>query len=163
MLNENATPATIHLKDYTPPAWLIDTVRLDVDIRADGTVVSATLDIQRNPAVAAPAALVLDGETLETLSVRLDGQAVAYRIEGHQLCIDAVPAHFCLQTQVRIQPDANTRLSGFYRSQDGYFTQCEPQGFRHITFCQGAGAVLGGFSLARDVGLHPQGVFQWTR
>ena len=127
-------PTAIHLEDYTLPSYLIENVHLDVDIRADGTVVSATLDIQRNPAVAAPAALVLDGETLETLSVRLDGQAVAYRIEGHQLCIDAVPAHFCLQTQVRIQPDANTRLSGFYRSQDGYFTQCEPQGFRHITW-----------------------------
>ena len=127
-------PTAIHLKDYTLPPWLIETVHLDVDIRADGTVVSATLDVMCNPSAAASSSLRLDGEELETLSVSLDGQAVDYRIEGGQLCIDAVPERFCLQTQVRIQPDANTRLSGFYRSQDGYFTQCEPQGFRHITW-----------------------------
>ena len=127
-------PTAIHLKDYTLPPWLIETVHLDVDIRADGTVVRATLDVMRNPSAAVTPSLRLDGEELETLSVSLDGQPVAYRIEGGQLCIDAVPERFCLQTQVRIQPDANTRLSGFYRSQDGYFTQCEPQGFRHITW-----------------------------
>ncbi len=35
---------------------------------------------------------------------------------------------------VRIEPDSNTQLSGLYRSKDGYFTQCEAQGFRRITF-----------------------------
>ena len=127
---------TIHRNDYTPAPYLIENVRLDVDIRADGTVVSATLDVLRNPLLAAatPVPLMLDGDELETLSVHLDGHAVAYRVEDKRLCIDKVPARFCLQTQVRIQPDNNTRLSGFYRSQDGYFTQCEPQGFRSITW-----------------------------
>ncbi len=61
------TPQTIHLKDYTPPAFLIDTVNLDFNIESGGTTVTATLAMRRNPAVAAQP-LVLDGDELETLS-----------------------------------------------------------------------------------------------
>ncbi|QEL66432.1 aminopeptidase N [Oryzomicrobium terrae] len=134
------TPAPILLADYTPPAYLIDTVHLDVDLRADGTVVTATLACVRNAGTAAAATnppLVLDGEELETLEVAVDGQvlpASAYRIDAETLTIATVPARFTLRTKVRIQPDANTQLSGFYRSKDGYFTQCEAQGFRRITW-----------------------------
>ena len=134
---QNELASVVHLKDYTPPPWLIDTVDLDVDIRPEGTVVIATLSCARNPAAEATSALVLDGEELETLSVSVDGQllaADAYRVSESQLIIDALPERFTLQTRVRIQPDKNTQLSGLYRSRDGYFTQCEAQGFRRITW-----------------------------
>jgi aminopeptidase N len=45
-----------------------------------------------------------------------------------------LPDAFTLETRVRIEPDKNTQLSGLYKSKDGYFTQCEAQGFRRITF-----------------------------
>jgi aminopeptidase N len=35
---------------------------------------------------------------------------------------------------VRIRPDENSQLMGLYTSRDGYFTQCEAEGFRRITF-----------------------------
>jgi aminopeptidase N len=127
------TPQTIYLKDYTPPAYLVDTVDLDVDIGAGGTTVTTTLALRRNPAVAAQP-LVLDGEELETLAVRMDGQPVEHQLTPGTLSIAHVPEQFTLQTVVRIQPDGNTRLSGMYRSKDGYFTQCEAQGFRRITW-----------------------------
>ena len=73
------TPQTIYLKDYTPPAYLVDTVDLDVDIGAGGTTVTTTLALRRNPAVAAQP-LVLDGEELETLAVRVDGQPVEHQL-----------------------------------------------------------------------------------
>ena len=66
------TPQTIYLKDYTPPAYLVDTVDLDVDIRPGSTTVTATLACRRNPAGAGAQALVLDGEELETVSVAID-------------------------------------------------------------------------------------------
>ena len=66
-------PQTIYLKDYTPPAYLIDTVDLDFSIETGSTVVKATLAMRRNP-VAATQALVLNGEELETLNVAVDGQ-----------------------------------------------------------------------------------------
>ena len=129
------TVQPVRLEDYAPPPYLIETVRLDVDVRADATIVSARLDCVRHAAGTPP--LVLDGEELETLSVALDGRELApdaYRIDASRLTIDAVPARFTLETRVRIRPDANTQLSGFYRSRDGYFTQCEPEGFRRITW-----------------------------
>jgi len=127
------TPQTIFLKDYAPPAYLIDTVDLDFVIATGATTVTARLAMRRNPSVA-PLALVLDGEELDTLSVSIDGQDVPFVLGPDTLSIAETPDAFTLQTVVRINPDQNTRLSGLYRSKDGYFTQCEAQGFRRITW-----------------------------
>ncbi|MDR2113028.1 MAG: aminopeptidase N [Candidatus Accumulibacter sp.] len=136
----SATPASarpVRLEDYAPPPYLIETVKLEVDIRAGETIVSAALNVLRHPAAPGPRPLILDGEELETLSVKLDGKPLAppaFRIDGSRLIVDAAPERFTLETRVRIRPDRNTRLSGFYRSRDGYFTQCEAEGFRRITW-----------------------------
>ena len=127
------TPQTIYLKDYTPPAYWIDTVDLDFSIEATGTVVRSTLAMRRNPAVAAQP-LVLDGEELETLSVTVNAENWPKSETPTALTLTDLPDEFTLQTVVRIHPDTNTRLSGLYRSKDGYFTQCEAQGFRRITW-----------------------------
>ena len=129
------TPQTIYLKDYTVPAFLIDTVDLDFSIESTGTIVSATLAMRRNPAASdSTQPLVLDGEALETLNIAVDGEKVPFLATETTLTVENLPAVFTLQTIVRIQPDNNTRLSGLYRSKDGYFTQCEAQGFRRITW-----------------------------
>jgi aminopeptidase N len=127
------TPQIIHLKDYTPPAYWVDTVDLDFVIESAFTIVTATLSLRRNQEVARQP-LVLDGEELETLRVSLDGQAVAFVATPRTLIIDDLPDACTLQTVVRIDPNRNTHLSGMYRSRDGYFTQCEAQGFRRITW-----------------------------
>ncbi len=127
------TPRTIFLKDYVAPAYLVDTVELDIDIHTDAAIVTATLACRRNPGCAS-LALVLDGEELETLSVTLDGRPADYCLTATSLTIEAPPERFVLQTVVRIVPVKNTRLSGLYRSRDGYVTQCEAQGFRRITW-----------------------------
>ena len=62
-------PKAIQLKDYTPPAFSVETVDLDVDIRSDDAIVKAKLQIRRN----APGPLVLDGDELELQSVTVDG------------------------------------------------------------------------------------------
>ena len=69
----DAQPRTIHLKDYQPPAYLIDRVTLDIDIRADDTIVRATLSVRRNPAGQAGAPLELHGDEVEFVSASLDG------------------------------------------------------------------------------------------
>ena len=133
----HATPLAVHLSDYTPPAWLISTVHLDVDIRPDGTVVSSTLHCMRNPAAPGNSPLILDGSDLETLSVKRDGQPLSsdqFQLSATQLTLDGLPDKALLETRVRLQPEKNTQLSGLFRSHDGYFTQCEPQGFRRITW-----------------------------
>ena len=127
------TPQTVYLKDYTPPAFWIDRVDLDFVIAAGSTTVSATLAMRRNAARPGQP-LVLDGEELQTLSVSVDGQDWPYTETPTTLTLTDLPDAFTLRTVVRIDPDNNTRLSGLYRSTDGYFTQCEAQGFRRITW-----------------------------
>ncbi|NJD25908.1 MAG: aminopeptidase N [Betaproteobacteria bacterium] len=127
------TPTAIHLSDYAPPAYLVDTVDLDIDIASGTTTVTATLIMRRNPA-GGGGPLVLDGDGLTTLSVAVDGTAVPFSETTASLTIAEVPDSFVLTTVVRIDPDHNTRLTGLYRSQSGYFTQCEAHGFRCITW-----------------------------
>ncbi len=134
----NPTPQTIYLRDYTPPAFLVDSIALDVDIRDDHTEVRATLALARNPAAADPhAPLVLDGDGLETVSLAIDGRTLdadAWVIEGEHLTIADVPDRFRFESVVRIHPEDNTQLEGLYASRTGYFTQCEAEGFRRITW-----------------------------
>ena len=127
------TPQTIYLKDYTPPAFWIDQVDLDFVIDAGHTTVTATLAMRRHGERPGQA-LVLDGESLETLSVSVDGHPWPALETPTSLTLADLPDSFTLRTVVRIQPDQNTCLSGLYRSKDGYFTQCEAQGFRRITW-----------------------------
>ena len=135
MKTDSANP--IRLSDYTPPAYRMSSVHLDVDIRPEHTLVTATLACSR----AAPGdePLVLDGLDLETLSVSIDGRLLSpddYSLGATRLSLGGLPDSFVLETRVRIHPDKNTELSGLYRSRDGYFTQCEAQGFRRITWFQ---------------------------
>lgn len=157
-----ATPQTINLADYAPPSFLIDTVNVDVDFQRGEALVTAQLSVRRNPAVKKPnAPLVLDGEELELVSIRLDGVPMApdrYRLSPGHLTLADLPDAFRLETVTRIHPDSNTRLSGLYRSTDGYFTQCEAQGFRRITWFQDRPDVMSRYTvtLHADKAAFPQ-------
>ncbi len=136
-----ATPQTIFLKDYTVPAWLIDTVDLQVSILDHHAEVRARLACRRNPH-GAGGDLILNGEELTLLEIGINGVAISaarYHLDDELLTLvndqtTPLPDSFTLETLVRIEPDRNTQLSGLYKSKDGYFTQCEAQGFRRITF-----------------------------
>ena len=137
MPNDLPAPVPVYLKDYTPPPFWIDTVVLDVEIQPQATYVKATLSGRRNTSVRGGHDLLLDGEELETVSLTLNGKLLApdaYELNATQLRLKDVPASFTLESVVRIDPTQNTQLAGLYRSRDGYFTQCEPQGFRRITW-----------------------------
>src|SRR5438046_36701 len=120
----------IHLKDYAPPAFRVDTIDLDVDIRNDDALVRAKLEIRRNAA----GPLVLDGDELELVSVALNGKPVKHEVTEEQLTIPDVPDAFTLETVTRIVPQQNTKLEGLYATKNGFVTQCEAQGFRRITW-----------------------------
>jgi aminopeptidase N len=131
------TPQAVLLKDYTPPPFLVDTVHLDIEFLPGEARVMSRLALRRNPAAMPGAPLRLDGDELETLSVNLDGvllDASRYRLSERQLTLADLPDSCELAITTRIHPDRNTTLSGLYRSADGYFTQCEAQGFRRITW-----------------------------
>ncbi|MCU0868418.1 MAG: aminopeptidase N [Burkholderiales bacterium] len=131
-------PTVVRLADYTPPAFLVDTVDLDVDIRDDHAVVRARIALRRNPqAAVSTGPLVLDGDELTLLSIAIDGtplSADAYTVESDRLVVAQPPAQGVVETLTRIDPFGNTKLMGFFRSKDGLFTQCEAEGFRRITW-----------------------------
>ncbi len=123
----------INLADYTPPVFLVDEVALDFTLDPAATIVRATLNFRRQ----APGPLVLDGRHLELRGIKLNGQALGgnrYVLTESSLTLNDVPDVFTLETEVKIIPETNTELSGLYMSGTGFFTQCEPEGFRKITF-----------------------------
>src|SRR5262245_43791371 len=136
MRTEQALP--VHLKDYRVPDWLIDAVVLDVRLEATATQVRATLTIKPNPQAAAPAALVLDGDDLDLRSLKLDGEPLSadrFAATPDTLTITQPPQRpFRLEIETLLDPSANTRLMGLYRSGATYCTQCEAEGFRRITY-----------------------------
>lgn len=132
------TQILIQLADYRPSDYLIDRVSLDVSLDAHRTEVTASLSLRPNPAGRPGAELVLDGEDLTLLALALDGRDLpedAYRVDATTLTLPHPPqAPFEVTIRTRIDPTANTRLMGLYRSGGVYCTQCEADGFRRITY-----------------------------
>ncbi|HMH18461.1 MAG TPA: aminopeptidase N [Burkholderiales bacterium] len=129
-------PAPIQLKDYTPPAFLIEAVDLDIDLFEDHARIRSRLAISR-AAADSNAPLALDAEELEFESAALDGRKLAagdYVLGKANLTIAKAPARFVLETACRIYPRKNTTLMGLYAAESGFFTQCEAEGFRRITY-----------------------------
>jgi aminopeptidase N len=127
-------PRAIHLADYQAPDFRIETVHLDFDLDPQATRVAAKLHIARRQP---DAPLVLHGEDLKLVSLVLDGRVLAeaeYHLDAKSLTIPDVPDHFVLETVCEIAPAANTALEGLYQSGGMFCTQCEPEGFRRITW-----------------------------
>jgi aminopeptidase N len=131
-------PHTTRLVDYRPPPFLVDAVELAFDLDEAATQVRARLALRRNPASAdRAAALSLDGEALTLLRVALNGAELGanrYQIEPGKLIIPDIADTATLEIETRITPKDNSELSGLYTSNGSFFTQCEAEGFRRITF-----------------------------
>ncbi|HTJ62385.1 MAG TPA: aminopeptidase N [Alphaproteobacteria bacterium] len=130
-----ATPRTIRRLDYQPPEFRVTHLALDFDLEPNATIVKATLKLERAGSGKAP--LVLDGRRVELLSVALDGKPLApgdYAVDSEHLTIPKVGAKAVIDIVTRIDPSANTSLDGLYRSSGNFCTQCEPEGFRKITY-----------------------------
>ncbi|WP_333587543.1 M1 family aminopeptidase, partial [Phenylobacterium sp.] len=129
------TPQPIRLSDYQPPAFLVDEIHLDFDLKPAATRVKARMTLRRNGEAGAP--LVLNGERLTPISIAIDGKALSEAertIDAEHLTIPNVPDAFVLETEVEINPAANTSLDGLYMSGGRFCTQCEAEGFRKITW-----------------------------
>ncbi len=138
MTDSTSAPRTIRLADYRLPDFLIDTVDLHFDLREDGATVTSRLTMRRNPATSDPAApLVLDGQGLRLTGVALDGEALGdnrYSVDAEHLTLPGLPQSFTLEITTEIEPQNNTSLQGLYTSGGNFCTQCEAEGFRHITY-----------------------------
>lgn len=132
------SPPLIKLEDYRVTDYLVPEISLDFVLRETASVVTALLKIQKNPVVATvQPTLVLHGENLELLSLRINGRpltASEFKVDAQSLTITTVPDQFELEIVTRINPQANTSLNGLYLSGGDFCTQCEAEGFRRITY-----------------------------
>ena len=134
--DEGPGVAVIHREDYAPTAYLIDTVDLTFDLDPAKTRVLNKMRVRRNPQSAAQP-LKLDGEELNLARVLVNGQGTSFKMEGSRLVLENLPegdAPFDLEIFTTCAPIKNTKLMGLYVSNDSFFTQCEAEGFRRITY-----------------------------
>jgi aminopeptidase N len=130
------TTHTIYRQDYAPPAYAVETVDIGFDLDPKETHVSARLGLVRNSASRSKE-LVLYGETLELVRLRMNGAVLGkrdYRIVDGTLRIANAPDRITLDIQTVTHPEQNTSLMGLYVSNGNFFTQCEAEGFRKITY-----------------------------
>src|SRR3954469_20583318 len=127
-------PRPIHLSDYKAPEFRITAVHLDFALEPEATRVSAKLAIERRSGTGP---LILSGECQKLLSVALDGRALKaseYLLDDKNLTLPNPPARLTLEIESEINPAANTALEGLFLSSGMFCTQCEPEGFRRITY-----------------------------
>ena len=131
------TTRTIYRKDYRPPVFEVDAVEMGFDLDPSATTVATRLHLVRS----IPGPLTLDGEALELLFISVDGRRLAagqYALmeagEKQTLTIAQLPDSCTLDIAVRLAPGTNSSLMGLYISHGNFFTQCEAEGFRKITF-----------------------------
>lgn len=125
--------STTYLKDYQPVNFAVLSMDLEVALYEDVALVTNTMVLQR----CHPGELRLSGDELELVNLQLDGRellASEYGLDFQDLVITDCPDHFTLVLTTRLRPQENTKLSGLYRSQGMFCTQCEAEGFRRITY-----------------------------
>ncbi len=123
-------------KDYQASAFFIDQVDLTFDLDATKTRVLNKMQVRRNPDTPTQALRLL-GEELNLARVLVNGQGTSFKLEDSCLVLENLPEGndvFELEIFTTCNPSKNTKLMGLYVSQDSFFTQCEAEGFRRITY-----------------------------
>ena len=139
----------IYLKDYQAPAYLVDHLALEFDLHPTATRVRSTVKFRPNPD-SSSSEFFLHGENLTFLSAYINGAAVTPVITEAGLSCTVPDGPFIWQSEVEINPSANTELSGLYMSNGMFCTQCEAEGFRRITYYPDRPDVMAPF----DVTIH---------
>ncbi len=132
-MHEGQAPL-IRREDYLAPAFWIRKVELTFDLDPAKTIVASKMKVERNRDMP-HGPLRLHGEELNLLRVLIDGESVSFRVEGQMLVIESAPdADFQLEIRNTCAPEKNSSLTGLYTSGGSFFTQCEAEGFRRITY-----------------------------
>ncbi len=130
------TAVAIHRQDYQPPAYLVESIDIGFDLDPGHTRVAARSTLQRNPQ-SKQKELILHGDSLQLLALRMNGKTLGkreYSLRKGTLRILNAPDHVVLEIETLIEPEKNTSLMGLYVSNGNFFTQCEAEGFRKITY-----------------------------
>ena len=126
---------------YCPPPFLFGQVDLDIALDPAKTIVKSRIEVLPNFADKSVQAnpLVLHGIDLEFMSLRINGTPHRhFELSPETITIHSLPGSgaepFTLEIICVCVPNKNTSLMGLYVSNGNFFTQCEAEGFRKITY-----------------------------
>ncbi|NVJ68707.1 MAG: aminopeptidase N [Alphaproteobacteria bacterium] len=124
------------LADYRAPDFELEHVKLIFRLFENYAEVEAVTHFRMKGE--AGKCLTLDGSPYMSLeAISIDGVELGedqYVQTPDSLTLRAVPEDFSLKIITKLQPKENTRLEGLYFSGGNFCTQCEAEGFRHITY-----------------------------
>ncbi len=131
-------PVTIHRKDYTAPAYWVNIVEMGFDLDPAATRVSTCITLQRNSASPNKDVELL-GDGVKLVALRMNGKTLRKGVKGYtiadgKLRIANAPDEITLEIETLVEPEKNTSMMGLYISNGNFFTQCEAEGFRKITW-----------------------------
>ena len=130
-------PQTIHLKDYQPPNYLIPEIDLHFELGESETLVTAQMKLERNPSGDGSSQLWMDGEQLELVSIKINGQELEkdhYEVHAKGLLLKKLAESVSLEITTKIYPQNNKAFSGLYKTKTVFCTQMEAEGFRRVTY-----------------------------
>ncbi len=119
--------------DYKAPDFTITDTELEFYLSDESTTVKQSSRVKRL-ADDRSIPLILDGEEIELVLVKINGVEAPYTLKDDSLIIENVPDDFELSIENTISPAANTSLDGLYKSNGVFCSHCEPEGFRRITY-----------------------------
>ena len=123
-----------YLVDYKPSSYHITKVELVIDLDETHTQIHAKLHYNR---VGNEQDIALNGENLHVTMIRVNDTEYpcsCYDKEKALLLLKKIPEEGIIETKVIINPKENRALEGLYMTHSVFTTQCEAEGFRHITF-----------------------------
>lgn len=149
MKNTHAHHPDVFAKDYTAPAFMVPNIELDIDIQPKHVTVTNRMTVIRNPkARDKKAPLRLVGVAQKLLGVAVDGKLLdskGYTRDGDAILIPGIAGKAVVTVSSTNDPYNNTALFGLYKAGPMLCTQCEPEGFRRITYHPDRPDVMGKF------------------
>ena len=132
-------PQSFRRLEYRPPNYTFGQVELDIALDPARTIIKSRLEVLPGKHHEAGTPLVLQGQELEFVSLRINGEAHRhFELTPETLSIHSLPNAgkdpFVVEIICICVPEKNTTLMGLYVSNGNFFTQCEAEGFRKITY-----------------------------
>lgn len=142
-----SSQATIkYLKDYQQPNYLVTTTNLEFQIKEQHVIATVSTTYSKDQQQNSNNNLILNGSS-KLLQVKLNQQELHdYVLTNDELILNNLPNSFELTIVTEIDAFNNKSCMGLYASQGSLFTQCEPEGFRKITYYQDRPDVMAVFS-----------------
>jgi aminopeptidase N len=130
-MNPEKNISTFYRNEYQAPKYSFQHVELEFLLNPHKTIVTSSIDFKR----LSSDSLVLKGEDLELIAIELNGIAFKeFELSAKELVLHHLPQSGNLKITCSNHPMNNTTLMGLYVSGGNFFTQCEAEGFRKITY-----------------------------